>query len=101
MHQSLGYYDKAREYQEKALTIITEIGDRDIEATIYRNLGALFQSLGRYDKAREYQEKGLAITIEIDDRNGEAKSYGNLGALFQSQGPRISGESTRYHNRNW
>ena len=57
MFQSLGHYDKAQEYQEKALAIKIEIGDRDGEATSYGNLGILFQSLGHYDKAREYQEK--------------------------------------------
>ena len=31
--QSLGQYDKAREYLEKALAMETEIGDRDGEAT--------------------------------------------------------------------
>ena len=52
--QSLGHYDKAREYQEKALAIRIEIGDRHGEATSYGNQGTLFQSLGQYDKARKY-----------------------------------------------
>ena len=33
MFQSLGQYDRAREYQEKALAIKTEVGVRDGEAT--------------------------------------------------------------------
>ena len=74
MFQSLGQYDKAREYQEKALAIRIEIGDRDGEAKSCGNLGTLFQSLCQYDKAREYQEKALAIKIEIGDRDGEATS---------------------------
>ena len=86
MFQSLGQYDKAREYQEKALAIKIEIGDRDGEATSYGNLGTLFQSLCQYDKAREYQEKALAIRTEIGDRHGEAISYGNLTFLFLSLG---------------
>ncbi|CAH3165114.1 unnamed protein product [Pocillopora meandrina] len=86
LFRSLGHYDKAREYQEKALAIRIEIGDMDGEATSYGNLGTLFQSLGHYDKAREYHEKALAIKIEIGDRYGEARSYGNLGTLFQSLG---------------
>ena len=54
LFRSLGLCDKAREYQEKALAIRIEIGDRDGEATRYGNLGTFFQSLGQYDKAREY-----------------------------------------------
>ena len=86
MFESLGQYDKVREYHEKALAISIEIGDRNGEATSYGNLGTLFQSLGQYDKAREYQEKALAIKIEIGDRNGEATSYRNLTCLFLSLG---------------
>ena len=75
MFQSLGQYDKAREYQEKALAITIEIGDRNGEATMYGNLGYLFQSLGQYDKAQEYQHKALAIKTRIGDKDGEARIY--------------------------
>ena len=71
--QSFYEYDKAREYEEKALAIRIEIGDRNGEATSYGNLGTLFYLLGHYNKAREYEEKALAIRIEIGVRDGEAK----------------------------
>ena len=59
--QSLGQYDKAKEYLEKALAIRIQIGDKKGEASSYGNLGTVFQSLGQYDKAKEYLEKALAI----------------------------------------
>ncbi|KAL9986273.1 hypothetical protein ACROYT_G000390 [Oculina patagonica] len=71
---------------EKALTIIIEIGDRVTEATCYGNLGAVFRSLSENVKAKEYHEKALAIRIEIGDREGEATGYGNLRSVFQSLG---------------
>ena len=43
LFRSLGHYDKAREYQEKALAIRIEIGGRDGEATSYGNLGTLWK----------------------------------------------------------
>ena len=86
MFQSLGQYDKAKEYLEKALIITTEIGDRKGEASWYGNLGTVFQSLGQYDKAKEYFYKALIITTEIGDREGERLWYGNLGTVFQSLG---------------
>ena len=67
MFQSLGQYDKAKEYLQKALVITTEIGDRNGERTCYENLGTVFQSLGQYDKAKEYIQKALVITAEIGD----------------------------------
>ena len=84
--KSLGQYDKAEEYLQKALVIKTEIGDRKGEATSYGNLGTVFESLGQYDKAEEYLQKALVIKTEIGDRKGETTSYGNLGTLFKSLG---------------
>ena len=83
MFRSLGEYEKAKEYLEKALAIKIQIGDKNGEASSYGNLGTVFQSLGEYEKAKEYLEKALAITIQIGDKNGEASSYGNLGTVFQ------------------
>ncbi|PFX29041.1 Tetratricopeptide repeat protein 28 [Stylophora pistillata] len=76
----------AREYQEKALAMQIEIGNKQGVAASYGNLGTLLQSLGKYDKAREYQEKALAIRIEIGNKEGEAASYGNVATLFESLG---------------
>ena len=86
MFQSIGEYDKAKEYHEKALAIRKHIGLKEGEATDYGNLGAVFESLGEYVKAKEYFEKALAIKIQIGDKQGEAALYGNLGAVFQSLG---------------
>ena len=86
MFQSLGEYDKAKEYHEKALAIKTEIGDRAGEGTCLKNVGVLFQSLGENNRAKEYFDKALATKIEIGERAEEAICYGNLGTVFQSLG---------------
>ena len=70
--QSLGNYNQAQGYHEKALAIRLEIGDRKGEAASHGNLGTVFQSLGNYAQAQEYHEKALAIRLEIGDRKGEA-----------------------------
>ena len=84
--RSLGDYNKAKEYLERALAIRIEIGDRAGEAADYGNLGTVFQSLGEYDKAKEYLEKALSTGIEIGDRAKEAATYGNLGTVLMSVG---------------
>ena len=48
MFDSLGEYQKAKEYHEKALAVAIETGDRRGEGTTNRNLGNLFHSLGEY-----------------------------------------------------
>ena len=86
MYQSLGEYEKAKTYQENALIIRKEIGDKEGEATCYGNLGIVYQSLGEYEKAKTYQQNALIIRKEIGDRKGEAACYGNLGTVYQSLG---------------
>ena len=86
MFQSVGEYDKAKEYLEKALAIRIQIGDKEGEAADYANLGTVFQSVGEYEKAKEYLKKALVIRKEIGDKSGEGSSYGSLGAVFHSVG---------------
>ena len=62
MFQSVGEYDKAKEYLEKALAIRIQIGDKEGEAADYANLGTVFQSVGEYDKAKEYLEKASLVS---------------------------------------
>ena len=80
---------KAKEYIEKALAIIKEIGDRDDEATCYGDLGTVFLNLGEYDTAKEYLKKAIKIKSEIDDGDGEAVFYGNLGLAFHCLGENV------------
>ena len=76
----------AEEYVHKALTIQTEIGDRDGEARCYTILGTLFLSVGKYEKAEKHLQKALTIETEIGDREGEARCYLHLGSVFRSVG---------------
>ena len=86
MFQSLGQYDKAVEYLQKALAIRTEIGDRRGEASCYGNLGTVFHSLGQYDKAKEHLHKALVIRTEIGDKEGEAADLANLAVVSRTFG---------------
>ena len=86
MFQSLGEYEKAKEYLEKALAIKIQIGNKKGEGSWYGNLGSVFKSLGEHEKAKEYLEKALAIKIQIGDKEGEATDYITLGTVFKSLG---------------
>ena len=70
---SLGEYNKAKEYLEKALAIKTRIVDKQGEVAIYSNLGTVFMLLREYDKAKEYLEKTLVTKKGIGDKRGEAR----------------------------
>ena len=74
-------YEEAKQFYEKALSIMIEAGNNRSVGTCYGNLGAVFQSVGQYTKAKEYLQKALVITKEIGDKQGEAAIYGNLGTV--------------------
>ena len=78
MFQSLGEYDKAKEYHEKALAIGIEIGNKEGEETSYANLGTLFHSLGQYVMAEGYLKKALSIRQDIGNAAYELSCYRNL-----------------------
>ncbi|PFX12083.1 Tetratricopeptide repeat protein 28 [Stylophora pistillata] len=82
LYLKLGSVSSAREkylYGEKALSIATEIGDRERQAGAFHLLGEFFLWRKDYQKAIECYRKQLAINGEICNREGLARSYLNLG----------------------
>ncbi|CAH3172507.1 unnamed protein product [Porites evermanni] len=79
-------YEEAKQFCEKALSIMIETGNNRGVGTCYGNLGTVFRSVGQYTKAEEYLQTALVIRKEIGDKKGEAADYGNLGTVFLSVG---------------
>ncbi|KAL9951033.1 hypothetical protein ACROYT_G043625 [Oculina patagonica] len=79
-------YLEAKELCEKALAINTEIGNREVVASAYGNLGNVFESLGEYVKAKDSLEKAIEIFTVIGNRREEATCYVNLGNVFHALG---------------
>ena len=65
---SLGQYDRAIEYLEKALFIRTVFGDKKGEAADLANLGVVSRNVGDYEASEVYLEKALSISKDIGDR---------------------------------
>ncbi|XP_073232255.1 uncharacterized protein [Porites lutea] len=84
LHSLRSEYKEAQEYVQKALTINTEIGNKDGEAACYGTLGAVFESVRKYAEAEKYLQKAITINIEIGDKHGEALCYGTLGNVLAS-----------------
>ena len=62
---SLGQYDRAIEYLEKALFIRTVFGDKKGEAADLANLGVVSRNVGDYEASEVYLEKALSISKDI------------------------------------
>jgi tetratricopeptide (TPR) repeat protein len=81
-----GDYGEAVEYLKKAIKIVQDTEDREIEAACYMVLGRVLHSLSNYREAIRWSEKSLEIYLNIQDRVGEARCYGNLGAAYSRLG---------------
>ena len=92
-----GKYEEAKQFYERALSIMIETGNNRRVGICYANLGTVFLNVGQYTKAEEYLQKALVITKEIGDKQGEASAYGNLGTVFKSVGQYTKAEE--YHQK--
>ena len=81
----LGKYNKANEYNQKALVIFTDIGDREGVAGVCVNQGVVEQAVGNLIKAKKYFEKALALSKETENWQLEAGIYLKLGRFRLSQ----------------
>ncbi|XP_029473914.1 G-protein-signaling modulator 2 isoform X1 [Rhinatrema bivittatum] len=73
---------KAADYYESNLLIVTELGDRAAQGRAYGNLGNTNYLLGNFRKAVMFHEQRLLIAKEFGDRPAERRAYSNLGNAF-------------------
>ncbi|KAM4023210.1 G-protein-signaling modulator 2 isoform 1-T1 [Anomaloglossus baeobatrachus] len=73
---------KAVDYYEANLLIVTELADRAAQGRAYGNLGNTHYLLGNFRKAVMSHEQRLLIAREFGDRSAERRAYSNLGNAF-------------------
>jgi len=86
MYRNLNEPKKAIEYNEQALIIAREIGDRLNEGTWLGNIGLAYYSLGELKKAIEYYDQALKISREIGDRCSRGTWLANMGLIYSDMG---------------
>lgn len=85
LYYKLGDYEKAIEYNNKALVMLEKLGEKGLEtATSYNNLGKIYASLSEYEKAIEFNKKALAISEKILGIGllKTATSYNSMGLVY-------------------
>ncbi|KAM4640554.1 G-protein-signaling modulator 2 isoform 1-T1 [Discoglossus pictus] len=73
---------RAVDYYEANLAIVTDLGDRAAQGRAYGNLGNTHYLLGNFRKAVISHEQRLLIAREFGDRSAERRAYSNLGNAF-------------------
>ncbi|XP_018114863.1 G-protein signaling modulator 2 S homeolog isoform X5 [Xenopus laevis] len=73
---------RAVDYYEANLLIVTDLGDRAAQGRAYGNLGNTHYLLGNFRKAVSSHEQRLLVAREYGDRSAERRAYSNLGNAF-------------------
>lgn len=75
-------YDKALQFNFKALKIYEETKDLQKLARIYNNLGVIYKSQNDTFKALLYYDKCLKIQEKLHDNNKIGITYNNIGLVY-------------------
>jgi len=86
IYQTRGDLDSAFKYQEEALKLSKEIGNKEGQAISLSNIALSFRIRGDLDKAIKYQEEALKIEKAIGRKFGQASSLNNIGVIYEERG---------------
>ena len=71
-------HNEAKELFAKALSILKETGEKELEAVCYQEQAYYLKSIGEYVEAKEYLEKEIEFAKAVGDWNKEASCYLSL-----------------------
>ena len=101
VYNSLGEYNQAKEFHEKALMIRKTIffEDHADVGESYNDLALVCSSLGEYNQAKELHVKALTIRKKIfgEDHADVATSYNDLAIVYNSLGE--NSEAKKLHEK--
>ncbi len=87
---AMGDYEKALEFENKALSIRKKVfGEEHPDvASSYHNIGVNYYAMGDYEKALEFQNKALSIRKKVfgEEHPQVAWSYNEIGAAYYAMG---------------
>ncbi len=84
VHSSLGRYDSALVYYQRALPYSRKSNYERGEAVTFTNMANAYQFLGDYDRAVPLYLESIKIFEHIKDSSTVSESYKNLSALYST-----------------
>lgn len=78
-------FDRALEYDNKALKMAEKIGDKLIQANNLGNIGIIYFKQGNYSKSLEFDQKALKIAKEIDNNKLITDNLNSIATIFYLQ----------------
>lgn len=84
--QILQQYKEALDYNQKALQIGRELGDKRLIASCFNNIGTIYSLAGIADRALDYYEQALQINKEIDNQADVVVNLFAIGIIHSFKG---------------
>ncbi|MFX0092557.1 MAG: tetratricopeptide repeat protein [Candidatus Hodarchaeota archaeon] len=81
-----GDLNQAQDYQQKALTLLEEAGNKPGIADSLNILGIVYKQKGDFDRALKYYQKSLAIREILGNKQLIAASFNNIGTIYDFKG---------------
>jgi two-component system, NarL family, sensor kinase len=80
-----GDFEKALDWQLKALRIREKNKDERGLATTYNDIGVIYKVLNKYDEALKYYTKSNEICRKINLSKGISMTYNNIGTIYRAK----------------
>src|SRR3546814_778392 len=78
--------ERAVEFARNGVTLSLVEKDKQMAATLYRNLGVAYYMWNKHDTAATYLEQALGLALEVRDKNMESRIYIAFGNLYNVTG---------------
>ncbi|MFD0664990.1 tetratricopeptide repeat protein [Thermocatellispora tengchongensis] len=85
VYQRQGRYQEAVDHLRKALEIILQADQPEVEAFVRSDLGLVLLLLGQYEPALRELGRALRLFEELDDLTGQGQVLNNMGLAFVRQ----------------
>ncbi len=85
LYMSMGDFESANEYYDKALRINQELGDKVAISKTLNNLGVMNDNASSPDKALAYFQTSLEVKRDLKDNEGMSKIYYRMAKVYQKK----------------
>ncbi|MCB0402530.1 MAG: tetratricopeptide repeat protein [Flavobacteriales bacterium] len=82
LYTEQGKVKKALDQYFKALAILTEIGEKDVQATCLNNIGIIYNSQNDLQNALKYFKESLSLREELGNHQQTSAALNNIGFIY-------------------
>ncbi|OKH29527.1 hypothetical protein NIES2101_43280, partial [Calothrix sp. HK-06] len=95
---SLGDKQQALKFYNQSFPLKIEVGDKEGQAIILSNIGAVYNDLGDKQQALKFYNQSLSLSIEVGDKAQQATTLSNIGLVYDELGDKQ--QALKFYNQS-